>query len=447
MSEIYKNVVDYNYVNSFENSVLKEALVLPIKNDGIYSKFFVCSESKLELIDTGVAIEKIEVEKRTIEFFLSDIKNREKLYNSCEYLIKQEELNPNIIKDFFSYILRKALSLNSSDIHLESLENSMLIRFRIDGELKSFYIFRKELFKVLSSYIKMLAKLDVTKVRIPQDGRFSFENIDFRFSSIPTIDGESLVLRVLDNKLANLDLKSLEFSKHIIKDFKEILALKEGLVLITGPTGSGKTTTLYSLIKELNSEEKKIITIEDPVEYKIEQVQQVNINEEIDLSFNSVLKNILRQDPDIILIGEIRDAYSLSIALQASLTGHLVFASIHANSSVDTLSRLINLKANKYLLASTLKYIVSQRLVLKLCKDCLERGCAKCNFKGFIGRTSIAESLKLTKEIKELLMKDDFLIKIEKHLREKEHKYLIDDGHEKVDKRITTLKQLYKVVN
>lgn len=447
MKQIYENIVNYEYVNSFDIKKLKELLVLPISNDGIYSKFFVCDDSQLKELNVNTIIEEIKIPKKALLFFLSDVENRVSLYKKEKLLTIQKQVDPSVMEEFFSTILDKAILVNASDIHLETLEDSMVVRMRIDGELKTFYVFTKKLFKSISSYIKMLAKLDVTKVRLPQNGRFTFENIDFRVSTMPTINGESLVIRVLDNLGINIDLQSLEFSSHILKSFKELLTLKEGLVLITGPTGSGKTTTLYSLVKQLNDESKKIITIEDPVEYKIEQVQQINVNEDINLSFDTVLKNILRQDPDIILIGEIRDSFSLSIALQASLTGHLVLASIHANSSIDTLSRLIDLSADKFLIASTLKYVISQRLVLKLCKNCNEKGCEICNYKGFLGRTNIAESLKVDKQIKRFLLQEEFLSKIENYLEGNAYKSLKDDGLDKVQQDITTKKELFKVIS
>ena len=445
--QFYKYLVDYNYVNSFDIDILKEAKVLPISSDGIYCKLFVCEESNIGLLNLSLIIEKITISKQKISFFLSDIENRVYLYNRCENLLKQKDINPKMMDDFFNNLLKKALSLRTSDLHFESLEKSMVVRFRIDGQLNIFYIFNKDFFKNISSYIKMLSKLDVTKVRNPQDGRFTFNNIDFRVSTMPTIHGESIVIRVLDNLNVNNSFHKMDFSPSIIESFNEIISLKEGLVLIAGPTGSGKSTTLYSLIKQLNSEERKIITIEDPVEYKIQQVQQININEDINLGFNTVLRNILRQDPDIILIGEIRDSFSLSIALQASLTGHLVLASIHANSSVDTISRLIDLQSDKFLLASSLKYIISQRLVLKLCNVCNEDGCEMCNYKGFFGRLCIAESLKIDNEIKKMLMQDDFLIAIEEYLKQNSYKTILDDGILKVKENKTTLKEIYKVIN
>ncbi len=273
----------------------------------------------------------------------------------------------------------------------------------------------------MSSFIKLVSKLDITQIRLPQDGRFTREkekkNYDFRVSIMPIINGESIVIRVLDNINIKKNIEDLGFSNHIYEDLKNITTLKDGLVLISGPTGSGKSTTLYSLIKKFNFETKKIITIEDPVEYKISQIQQIHVNDDIGLGFKTVLKNILRQDPDIILIGEIRDKYSLDIALQASLTGHLVLASIHANNSIETLSRLIDLKADSYLLSTTLKYIISQRLILNICKYCKKNTCEKCNFTGFFGRSSLCEVLEVDKVISSMIFEKNKSMKLENILK------------------------------
>lgn len=445
--KLFENLIDYSFVSSFDIGLLRENLVIPIENNGIYIKCFICEESNLNNLKLSSIIEEVFLSKNEIEFFLSDIDTRISFFNYSEELVKIADVNPILVKEFFSKFLNKALALRSSDIHFETLKESMSIRFRIDGELKLFYIFNKAFFSILSSYIKMLSKLDVTIIRNPQDGRFSFNTMDFRVSTMPTINGESIVIRVLDNLDIAKDFTSLGFSSHILKDLKNILTLKEGLVLITGPTGSGKSTTLYSIIKELNSEDKKIITVEDPVEYKIEQVQQVNVNESLNLDFQTILRNILRQDPDVILIGEIRDSYSLKIALQASLTGHLVLASIHANSSIDTVSRLLDLNADNYLLASTLKYIISQRLILKVCEHCKGAACEKCNYKGFYGRTNIAESLKIDEVIKKILVEKKSTIHIKEYLENKNYKTILDDGLAKVSLGLSTEKELFKVVS
>ncbi len=447
----YNEIIDYNYVNSFDINILKKALVLPIKSDGIYFRCFVCDESNIELLNLDSLIKNIYMKKEDILFFLSDIKNRLKLFCLSKKINKDENISKDYIEKFFKILITKAIVLRSSDIHLETYEKSLVIRFRIDGVLKIFYIFEKEFINSISSYIKMVSKLDLTQTRLPMDGRFNInidnKKFDFRVSTMPTVFGESLVLRVLDNQNIKKELIELGFTKDIYEQIQNITKLTQGLVLVTGPTGSGKSTTLYSLIDKLNKEDKKIITVEDPVEYKIEQIQQIEVNEDLNLDFNTVLKNILRQDPDIILIGEIRDEKSLSIALQAALTGHLVFASIHANNSLETLSRLVNLKANRYLFATTLKYIISQRLVLNICKVCENKGCKECNYSGFKGRSCIAEVLKLDEKLISMILNSVPQVNIKDYLDEIGFKTLLDNGEKKVKDKITTLSQVYKVIN
>jgi general secretion pathway protein E len=241
-------------------------------------------------------------------------------------------------------------------------------------------------------------------------------------------------------------LQTLGLSLNLLEILKQSLNLSQGLILISGPTGSGKTTTLYSILKELNSEEKKIITVEDPIEYKIDSICQIPINNKIGLSFEVVLKNILRQDPDIIFIGEIRDKFSLDIALQASLTGHLVIASIHANNSVETISRLIDLQADPFLISTTLKLVMAQRLVLNYCKSCKALGCEKCNYTKYYDRSSIAEILKIDEKISSLIFKKADVNEIKKYLQSINFKTILDDGKQQVDLNITSLEEVYKVV-
>jgi general secretion pathway protein E len=327
----------------------------------------------------------------------------------------------------------------------------ILFKFRVDGRLKTFFAFKYEFFKYISSYIKLISNLDITQVRIPLDGRFSLvikdKSFDFRVSTMPTIDSESIVLRILDNKNINKNLRTLGLSTNLLEILNESLKLTQGLILISGPTGSGKTTTLYSMLKELDSEEKKIITVEDPIEYKIDSICQVAINNKIGLSFELVLKNILRQDPDVIFIGEIRDKFSLDIALQASLTGHLVIASIHANNAVETISRLVDLDADPFLISSTLKLIMAQRLVLNYCTSCNAKGCEKCNFTKYYDRSSIAEILRIDEKISSFIFKKSDINEIKNHLKTTNFKTMLDDGKQKVEEKITSLEEVYKVIS
>jgi len=251
----------------------------------------------------------------------------------------------------------------------------------------------------------------------------------------------------LDNKNIDKNLQTLGLSEDIYSKLFDILKLTQGLILISGPTGSGKTTTLYSILKELNSDEKKIITIEDPIEYQIDSINQVPINNKIGLSFEVVLKNILRQDPDIIFIGEIRDKFSLDIALQASLTGHLVLASIHSSNCLETITRLIDLKADPFLISTTLKAIIAQRLVLMYCKECMAKGCKKCNFTKFYDRSCITEILKVDEKISSLIFQKASLNEFKEYLKTINFKTMFDDGKEKVHKNLTNIEEVYKVVN
>ncbi|PLY08119.1 MAG: type II/IV secretion system protein [Arcobacter sp.] len=447
----FKELIDYSCFEQFDIKKLQEYLVLPIKYDGIYFKCFICEKSNLKAFNIKGLVRSEYLNKDEILFFLSDINIRIKLFELAIKAKNSENIKDTSIEDFFSLLIKKAIEMRSSDIHIESLENNMVIRFRVDGNLKLFYIFENEFLFILSSYIKMISKLDITMSRLPMDGRFSLYiknyKYDFRVSTMPTINGESIVIRVLDNKNIKKTIEELGFSKNIFDEVENITALTQGLVLVSGPTGSGKSTTLYSILKKLNTENKKIITIEDPVEYKLEQTQQVSVDEELGLSFITILKTVLRQDPDILLIGEIRDSDSLNIALQASLTGHLVLASIHANNSLETLSRLIDLKADRYLLSSALKYIISQRLVLNICQSCFQKGCVICNFTGFYNRSSIAEVLKIDESISSFIFRNVELKSIKEYLKTKGFKSMIDDGKQKVEKRITTIEEVYKVVN
>jgi general secretion pathway protein E len=338
----------------------------------------------------------------------------------------------------------------------------MTIRYRIDGYLEEVFRFKIEFFNILSSIIKLIALLDISQKRIPQDGRFT-KNIDhltydFRVSILPTITGESIVLRILDNNTKEYQLDTLGMNIDNLNILKKSIQSRSGMILVTGPTGSGKTTTLYSILNALNIESKKIITVEDPVEYNISNIQQVNINDDIGLSFADVLKNILRQDPDIIMIGEIRDKKSLKIAMQASLTGHLVLATLHTNDAISTINRLVDLDAPKYLIASTLKTIVSQRLIRKLCDKCKEEitigskkvyiavGCNSCNTKGYINREVLSEVLNIDDKISSLILTDASDAQILEYAKSIGFRSIYEDGKDKVSKGLTTLEEVYSII-
>jgi general secretion pathway protein E len=333
-------------------------------------------------------------------------------------------------------LIASAVETGASDIHIEPNAETLLVRHRIDGLLRTAQLLKLGLRAAVTSRIKIMAKLDIAERRLPQDGRVKIAvrgvDIDFRISTIPTVFGESVVMRILDRSRVELDFSSLGFDKQQITSFEDFLSRANGIILVTGPTGSGKTTTLYTMLKMLNRVEHKVFTVEDPIEYQLTGINQVQVQPAIGLSFPHALRSILRQDPDIIMIGEIRDLETARIAIQAALTGHLVLSTLHTNSAAATITRLIDMGLENYLLASTIKGIIAQRLVRRLCPACsmlderedawigeltrtargldtrpnLRRaqGCRACNGTGFSGRTTIAEVMPITSAMHRLIV-------------------------------------------
>jgi general secretion pathway protein E len=451
MKSILKNLIDYSLFERYDTEYFIKNKIVPLFEDNIYLKVAVCKSSNLNSIknDFVKLISYEEVDELELLFILSNLDRKISLFTLCTKSIFQNSFE-KYVNQFLDELLLFSIEVRASDIHIEKYKELVVFKFRVDGKLKTFFTFQEEFFRLISSYIKLISNLDMTMTRLPLDGRFSLtienKKYDFRVSTMPTLEAESIVLRILDNKNINKNLLTLGLSINLLDVLKESLKLTQGLILISGPTGSGKTTTLYSILKELNSEEKKIITVEDPIEYKIDSICQIPINSKIGLSFEVVLKNILRQDPDIIFIGEIRDKFSLNIALQASLTGHLVIASIHANSTIETISRLIDLEADPFLISTTLKLIMAQRLVLNYCKFCGSVGCIKCNFTKFYDRSCIAEILKVDENISSLIFKKASISEFKEYLKTVNFKTLLDDGKSKVSQNLTSLEEVYKVV-
>lgn len=441
-------VCDYSLINSFNIDSLKNNLILPIKKDQYFISVAVCSSTKnLEDFGGNLVIKEIKSFKNEILFCLDNFDKKHNIYIDYKNTLALNQ--EKSIQSFFDKLLEYSIYKKCSDVHIETLVDCLIIRLRVDGVLKTYFNYEKEFYLALSSYIKLISNMDITQKREPQNGRFAKvikdKKIDFRVSTMPIITGESIVLRILDNKANKKDIDNLGFDNRILKRVKNTILKSNGLILVTGPTGSGKTTTLYSILNELNDNSKKIITIEDPVEYQIKGIQQVSINNEIGLKFNDVLKNILRQDPDIIMIGEIRDEESLSIAIQASLTGHLVFSTLHTNDSVSTISRLIDLNAKPYLIASTLKAVIAQRLVLKRCSYCMD-GCSKCNYTKFDGRLSLFEFLEFDETLSSMISKDFNKNEMLEYVSKSGFKSLNDDAKEKIEKELTTIDEVNKVL-
>lgn len=318
--------------------------------------------------------------------------------------------------DFLDKVIEEACDERSSDIHFECRENDAAIRFRIDGQMVVRHGLSKERYASLVNQIKILAALDIAEKRLPQDGRIHYtgggHNFDIRVSSVPSVRGERVVLRLLTRRSELLELANLGMTGKQYSDFTEAIAKPHGMVLISGPTGSGKSTTLYAALRRLNSESRNILTIEDPVEYTLEGISQVQVKEEIGLTFSSALRSFLRQDPDIMMVGEIRDSETAQIAVRSALTGHLVLSTIHTNSAVGCVTRLEDMGVDRYLLADTLCLLASQRLVRLLCPECREAvtgkdgktryravGCPHCHQTGYYGRKAVYEMVPVTGEM------------------------------------------------
>ena len=372
-------------------------------------------------------------------------------------------------------IFVEALRRRASDIHLEPLEKKFRVRFRIDGVLYEIVSPPKRIEKAVIARIKLMAKMDLAEKRLPQDGRIMLDiggrPIDFRVSTLPGIYGESVVLRILDKTRMLISLEQLGFLEDDLQKWNTLLKYSGGLVLVTGPTGSGKTTTLYASLQKLNTPDRKLMTVEEPVEYQIPGINQTPVNPDIGLTFANVLRAFLRQSPDVILVGEIRDRETADIALRAALTGHLVFSTLHTNDAPSAITRLIDLGMPPFLVASSVQGVMAQRLVRVLCPYCKEKiepdeemkrilkikdgeevnicrpkGCNECNFTGYHGRIGIFEIFIMNDELRELTLKRVSAAELREAAKRAGMRLMIEDGFEKVKRGITTLDEVYAVV-
>lgn len=417
-------------------------------------------KEELELF-LGKAISFTPVAAYEIEKALSVYYRKERRENENKSL--------NIDKgDFLENLLEEAKSLKSSDIHFEVYEASARIRFRIDGQLIERYKVEKDNYLELVNKIKIRAKLNITEKRLPQDGRITNESFDIRVSILPTLFGEKIVMRLLGQDASNIDLNTLGFQKEELEHYLEAVKKPNGIILISGPTGSGKTTTLYATLRLLNDSRRNIVTVEDPIEYTLKGINQVQLKEDIGLTFASALKSFLRQDPDVIMLGEIRDSETALMAIRASLTGHLVLSTIHTNSALGTISRLIDMGVPSYLISETLNLSVAQRLVRKLCDDCKKEtschaddfpmnyklpypvatsykpaGCNKCFHTGYKGRRAIYEVLPIDNALTEAI-KNNTISKLFQN--DDNYKSLSDKAFDLLATGETSLEEIYSIL-
>lgn len=392
-----------------------------------------------------------------------------------DYMSAKGETSP--IVRLYNLIMKDALKARASDIHIEPEEKTVKVRYRVDGDLRNIMEVPIKMHAELTARIKILSEMDIAEKRKPQDGRlkllFQGRKIDLRIATIPTVYGEKVEMRILDPKEMMVDLDTIGFDQNSLEIYKNSIAKPQGMVLVTGPTGSGKTTTLYATLNYIKSEKKNIVTIEDPIEYLIEGINQTQINPAKDLNFSTALRSILRQDPNVILVGEIRDRETADIAFRSSLTGHLVFSTLHTNNSIGAITRLMDIGLEPYLIASSLITVVAQRLIKKICPHCKEeytpaaaeaeklkqyldkdgatkffrgKGCDACGFSGFLGRMPIFELLDISETIKTMIARkapeDEILLAA----RREGFKSLSSAAIEKVIAGITTLDELARVV-
>ena len=372
-------------------------------------------------------------------------------------------------------IITQSQRYRCSDIHIEPRDGDIRVRFRIDGKLQDFQVFPKSIQDALTSRLKIMANMDIAESRRPQDGRILFRSklgrIDLRISTYPTLFGEKTVMRLLNLKEALYPLSELGFKKDTESSFNNLLYGGEGIILVSGPTGSGKTTTLYSTLNKLEKPDINIVTIEDPIEFDLENINQAQVNTKSGVTFAAALRSILRQDPDIIMVGEVRDEETVELAIRAALTGHLVFSTIHTNDAASGFARLLNWDIEPFLIASTVKGILAQRLVRRICENCkIEheitdreavllnidkkkfkktykgKGCLSCRNSGYRGRLGLYELLVVNEEVSELVLNEEPSFKIKEKAREHGMMTMLEDGLQKTLDGKTSLNELIEIL-
>jgi len=488
--DIYAHELNFRLINRYPSNILKNAEAIPLKEGEEY--IHVATSNPLGY-DALEALENINLSKPVKLYLALDedvrqIFQRIHIIQSTESIAKEvkreisddtykgNDQDESAVMRLINLILKDAVLRNASDVHIEPDAKNVSVRCRVDGVLEEIFVFDLDIYNAIASRIKILGNLDISEKRKAQDGRFSLKvnggAYDFRLSTTPTYFGESIVMRILDQQKILLKLVDLGLENENLEVFEDIITSPYGIVLITGPTGSGKTTTLYAALNDIKSIRNKVMTVEDPIEYQLPLVQQVQINEKVGFTFFSALKSFLRQDPDVLMVGEIRDMDTLNAAVQASLTGHLVFSTLHTNDAPSAISRMVQMGLEPYLIADSLLAIVAQRLVRKNCVHCREkyhphpkilerlpssnipkdavfykgRGCNKCNMTGYKGRVMIVEILKINDEISQMISQNKNKFEIAKVAEEAGFfTPMLSDGISKALKGIISLEEVMRV--
>ncbi len=490
--ESFPDIENLEKIEDLSYEFLKSKLIFPLKKTEKTLEVIMDDPFDYETIAVLETLLNLEVvpylgAESEIVDALKKLYGEEQAIDEAGLLGDIDEDNIEQLKDLASeapvirlvnQMISKAVEMKASDIHVEPFEKILRIRFRIDGVLHDVDNPPRSIAPAVISRIKIMSKLDIAEKRVPQDGRINLrvlgKEIDLRVSTVPTLHGESVVMRILDKGSIKLfDLGKLGFPPDTYKQFETLIKKPHGIILVTGPTGSGKTTTLYAVLNRLNSPEKKIITVEDPVEYQLEGVNQIHVNHQVGLTFASGLRTILRQDPDIILVGEIRDKETAEIAIQASLTGHLVLSTLHTNDACGAVTRLLDMGVEDYLISSTLIGVLAQRLVRVVCKNCRKKirltkehlkdfgidpsrfgelpevytaeGCKECNFTGYVGRIAIFELFMIDENVRRMVLEKPDTPKLKAYAKKMGMRTLREDGFLKVIQGITTPEEVLRV--
>ncbi len=421
--------------------------------------------------EISVILENLQASKNDVDIVMYSDTDE---ISDIEDLKNQSSKEPII--NLANSIIKKAVEVNASDIHVENFEKVLRVRLRVDGKLRTIMEHPKNIAPALISRLKIMSKLDIAEKRLPQDGRIRLrvggKDIDFRVSTLPTVFGENMVLRILDRSNVRMNLNSLGFEDFDLRRYMEAIQAPYGMILNTGPTGSGKTTTLYASLNVLNKEGVNILTVEDPVEYNIHGISQVQVKEDIGLTFSQALRTFLRQDPDIIMVGEIRDTETAEIAIKSALTGHLVLSTLHTNDAPSSIVRLVNMGIERYLIASSVILVLAQRLVRRICTHCKERidvpvsslvdvgfgeeeakniqvykgkGCEYCDFTGYRGRVAIYEVMPITDTIREMILSGASTDELKEQAIKEGMSTLRKSGLKKIKEGITTLEEVVSI--
>lgn len=480
--------IDYRISEKLSAAQLKTYSAIPVKEDEISvyvafkNPFDVIAQDKVQNLFNRKLLKVAIAQPTQIEKYISKLALNESIKDVITEIRRelsssasqgQNSENSGILK-LIEIILKTSIQSRASDIHIEPTETNCIVRSRIDGMLSETFIFDKDIYPPMVSRMKLLSNMDIAERRRPQDGRFSAQILDkeydFRISTLPILNGESIVLRILDKSKVIINLEDLGMHPDNFAKFKKSMKAPYGIILVTGPTGSGKTTTLYGALNDIKSVKTKIITVEDPVEYQLNMIQQVHVNEKAGLTFVSALRSILRQDPDVIMIGEIRDQETLRIAIQAALTGHLVFSTLHTNDAISALPRMIDMGIEPYLVSGALVCIEAQRLVRKLCPHCKQKitlsqkafdevkkfvpenyqfyksvGCPQCSQTGYLGREMISEILPISDHIASLVANGASKDELKSVAYEEGFIDMFHDGVIRAANGITTLEEVYRV--